>query len=134
MDWIRENTPPDALFAVNTFFWLPTAPHGTDAGYWIPYFSGRQTTAGVMVLSLGTKEYVLDVVEMSRLVEQLEVDDTSLAELQALGVDYVYVGQKGDFSGPGLTATQLDRAESLTLVYQNGGVSILQVQTPDGTD
>jgi hypothetical protein len=134
MDWIRENTPPDALFAVNTFFWLPTAPHGTDAGYWIPYFTGRQTTAGVMVLSLGTKEYVLDVVEVSRLVEQLEVDDTSLAELQALGVDYVYVGQKGDFSGPGLNAARLGQAEDLTLVYENSGVSVLQLQTPDRTN
>jgi hypothetical protein len=52
MDWIRENTPEDAVFAVNTYFWLPRAPHGTDAGYWIPYFTGRKTTAGVMLLSL----------------------------------------------------------------------------------
>lgn len=33
MDWINTNTPSDAVFAVNTWFWLTNAPHGTDAGY-----------------------------------------------------------------------------------------------------
>ena len=37
MDWINQNLPQDAAFAVNTYNWLGT-PHGTDAGYWIPYF------------------------------------------------------------------------------------------------
>lgn len=131
MDWIRENTPADARFAVNTHFWLPRAPHGTDAGYWIPYFTGRRTTAGVMLLSLGAKEYVSSIVEMSRAVERLEIDNTSLAELRALGVDYVYIGQKGDFSGPGLNATQLAQAENVSVLHQNGGVSILQIEPPD---
>jgi hypothetical protein len=131
MDWIRENTPPDALFAVNTYFWLPRAPHGTDAGYWIPYFTGRQTTAGVMLLSLGTKDYRDGVVKMSQAAEQLEVDNTVLAELQALGVDYVYVGRKGDFSGPGLNVTQLAQAQNVSVLYQNGKVSILQIGLMD---
>jgi hypothetical protein len=131
MDWIRENIPPDARFAVNTYFWLPRAPHGTDAGYWIPYFTGRQTTAGVMLLNLGTKDYRNDIVRMSQAAEQLEVDNTVLAELQALGVDYVYVGRKGDFSGPGLNVTQLAQAQNVSVLYQNGKVSILQIGLMD---
>jgi len=131
MDWIRENTPTDALFAVNTHFWLPRAPHGTDAGYWIPYFTGRRTTAGVMLLSLGTEEYKNHIIRMSRAVERLEVDNTALAELQALGVDYVYVGQKGDFSGSGLNVMRLVQAQNVNVLYQNGGVSILQIKPPN---
>jgi hypothetical protein len=127
MDWIRENTPPDAVFAVNTYFWLPTAPHGTDAGYWIPYFTGRKTTLGPMILNLGTGDFVSRVVETSRLVERLETDATALAELQALGVDYVYVGRQGDFSGPGLNAEELRQAEGATPVYESAGVSILRI-------
>jgi hypothetical protein len=130
MDWIRENTPPDAVFAVNTYFWLPTAPHGTDAGYWIPYFAGRKTTLGPMIFHLGSADYVSRVVETSRIVEQLEVRVSALAELQALGVDYVYVGHKGDFSGPGLDAAKLRQAESTTLLYENGGVSVFRVGPP----
>ncbi|MEZ4834263.1 MAG: hypothetical protein R2873_20145 [Caldilineaceae bacterium] len=62
MSWIQSHTEDDALFAVNTYFWTPRAPHGTDAGYWIPYFTGRPTTASVMLLSLADKGYQADVV------------------------------------------------------------------------
>lgn len=130
MDWIRKNTPQDALFAVNTFFWLPTAPHGTDAGYWIPYFTGRQTTASVMLALIQASEYRSNLVEMSQAVEQLEIDNSSLPQLQAMGVDYVYIGEKGDFSGPGLSAARLSLADDVTLVYQDDKVSILQIE-PD---
>lgn len=128
MDWINANTPPDALFAVNTYFWLPNSPHGTDGGYWIPYFTDRRTTVGTMINNLGGGEYLREIVEMSHAVEQLEVDNTSLAELRALGVDYVYIGRGGDFSGPGLNATQLKEAESVRLLYQEGGVFIFQIE------
>lgn len=130
MHWIRQHTPSDALFAVNTHFWLPRSPHGTDAGYWIPYFTGRRTTAGAMLLNLPEQEYVNRVVEMSRAVEQLEVDSKSLTELQQMGVDYIYVGRKGDFSGPGLNPDRLRQARGVDLVYQRGGVSILQLSAP----
>jgi hypothetical protein len=131
MDWIKENTLPDALFAVNTTFWLPTAPHGTDAGYWVPYFTGRHTTAGVMLLSLGGNDYQSRIVELSRLVEQLEDDNAPLTELQAMGVDYVYIGRKGDFSGPGLSAIQLSQSENVKTLYQEDRVYILQIGAPD---
>ena len=68
---------------------------------------------------------------MSRAVERLEDSNASLAELQALGVDYVYIGQKGDFSGPGLNAAQLIQAEGVSVLYQNAGVFILQIKRFD---
>jgi hypothetical protein len=128
MEWIKKNTPADALFAVNTHFWLPNVPHGTDAGYWIPYFTGRQTTVGVMLAFVEATEYRACLVQMSRAVEQLEVDNASLPELQSLGVDYIYIGRMGDFSGPGLNVARLSQAENVALLYQNTGVSILQIR------
>jgi hypothetical protein len=131
MDWIKENTPPDALFAVNTYFWLPRVPHGTDAGYWIPYFTGRQTTAGAILLNLAGSDYESRIVELSRLVEQLEDGNAPLTELQAMGVDYVYIGRRGDFSGPGLSAAQLSQSKNVEMLYQEGGVYILRIGLPD---
>jgi hypothetical protein len=131
MDWIKENTPPDALFAVNTYFWLPKSPHGTDAGYWIPYFTGRQTTVGTMLAFANASEYKTSLVQMSRAVEQLESDNTSLADLREMGVDYVYIGRKGDFSGPGLNVARLIQSQHVQVLYQDGGVSILQIGASD---
>jgi hypothetical protein len=128
MEWIKKHTPLDALFAVNTYFWLPRAPHGADAGYWIPYFTGRQTTAGAMLLSLAEPQYVNRLVAMSQAVERLEVDNAALEQLRMMGVDYVYIGQRGDFSGPGLQIDQLSQARSTRVLYEDGGVSVLKIE------
>ncbi len=125
MEWIKQNTPADALFAVNTFFWLPNAPHGTDAGYWIPYFTGRQTTAGVMLLSLN-KAYQSQITALSQSVEDLETSAANLSTLYQQGVDYIYIGKRGDFSGPGLNADLINSPQA-QLVYQSAGVSILEI-------
>jgi len=130
MEWIRKNTPADALFAVNTYFWLPQSPHGTDAGYWIPYFTKRQTTAGTMLAFVEPTEYGDELVRMSRAVELLETDNTSLVDMHAMGIDYVYIGRKGDFSGPGLSAPQLDQADNVEVLYESSGVTILQIKSP----
>jgi hypothetical protein len=131
MDWIKANTPRDARFAVNTTFWLPRAPHGTDAGYWIPYFTGRQTTAGSMIAGLGGQSYMSNIVEMSRAEERLETDDSALGDLRKLGVDYIYIGQRGDFAGPGLDARHLSQVDGVRVIYQRDGVSIFQISAAD---
>ena len=131
MDWIKANTPRDARFAVNTTFWLPRAPHGTDGGYWIPYFTGRQTTASSMIFGLAAQGYKTDIVAMSRSVKQLETDNAALADLRRLNVNYVYIGPKGNWSGPGLDANRLKKAEGVTLVYQRDSAFIFQIDAMD---
>ncbi len=127
MDWIRANTPPDARFAINTYFWLPRAPHGTDGGYWIPYFTGRQTTASAMLFSEGTPEYREEVYQWSKAAERLTEDAAALDDLRALGVDYVYIGPQGNFSGPALRPTRLSKEPGVERVYQQDGVTILRI-------
>ncbi len=100
MLWIKENVPTDAVFAVNTYFWMPSAPHGADGGYWIPYFAERQTTAGVMINHLGPSEYLEMVIQRSQQVKRLESGDaTALHELRATGVTHIYVGALHPFCG-----------------------------------
>lgn len=128
MAWIRENTPTDAVFAVNTHFWLPRAPHGADGGYWIPYFAERQTTAGVMINNLGSSTYLEMVIRRSQLVERLESGDaTALQELCAKGVTHIYVGARPHFAGDGLSRTMLLQMDALNLVYDQGGVAIFAI-------
>lgn len=127
MNWIRDNTEPDATFAVNTYVWLPTSPHGTDAGYWIPYFAQRHTTAGAMLMSLADPEYRERIVRMSSAEERLVTDNSALQDLYSMGVHYVYIGVRGDFSGPGLNAAQIAQSGQTALVYQSAGVTIFRI-------
>jgi len=127
MNWIRDNTEPNATFAVNTYVWLPTSPHGTDAGYWIPYFAQRHTTAGAMLMSLADPEYRERIIRMSSAEECLVTDNSALQDLYSMGVHYVYIGVRGDFSGPGLNAAQIAQSKQAALVYQRAGVTIFRI-------
>lgn len=128
MEWIKTNTPKSAIFAINTHFWLPKFPHGTDGGYWIPYFTDRRTTAGTMLTSLGPKEYFQQTLSMSQAAEQLAVSpQEGVKELCRLGVRYIYIGPRGDFSGTALNASQLSVIPGLQLSLAENGVSIFNI-------
>jgi hypothetical protein len=127
MDWIKANTPPNAIFAINTGFWFPAVPQGTDAGYWLPYFAERRTTAGTMLSGLGDPKEWHTLLEMSQVAVRLATDDAALDDLRRLGVNYIYIGPKGNFSAPGLEARRLARAPGVQLVYDQAGVAVLRV-------
>jgi len=132
MQWINQNVPSDAVFAVNTYFWLPGAFHGTDAGYWIPYFTGRKTTVGVMLNNLGTREYLSSLTEASHVVSRLASAPTAegIARLWELGVDYIYIGKKGGNSlVDGLDLGALSKLPGVTPVYLDDGIAILQIDS-----
>lgn len=119
MEWIRENTPDDARFAINTHFWLPSVPHGSDAGYWIPYFTNRKTNTGSMLSSLGTQAYRQEVTALSQLTQSLTQDPAATEELARSGVSYVYIGCMGNPFSPPLRADILLTYPQLELVYQD---------------
>ena len=131
--WIEKHTPPSARFAINTTFWLPGFAHGTDGGWWIPYFAGRRVVPGPMITALapGFREWNLAV---AHLIERLSAGDESAAqELMRARIGWVYVGERGDPSGPALDPERLARMESLEPVYRNGRVAIFRLQPPPGS-
>jgi len=134
MEWIRENTTLDARFAVNTYFWFPIVAHGADAGYWIPYFTERDTTSPAMPILAADWNYQLEMLNASRTIEDLvnstsmDTTTTALVMLQEHGVDYIYIGAKGHFKGSGLNAEQLVQHEAITLQYENRGAAILKIE------
>lgn len=130
MDWINQNTSPEAVFGINTYFWLEEAPHGTDGGYWIPYFTNRKTTSGFMLNNLGTYEYRKEIIYRSLAMEAIAQDSNNALELCEQGIDYIFIGEKGDFSGDGLDKTRLIENPLLEIVFENGATSIIQINCP----
>jgi len=125
MTWIKNNTPEDAVFAIHTHFWLPNAVHGSDGGYWIPYFTGRQTTTDTMIASLGPGYDI--VLERSNAVLALYEKDPSVNELCALAVGYVYDGAKGSFDGKSFDINALKNLPGVEMIYDIDGVTILKI-------
>ncbi len=129
LQWIDENVPEEATFAINTYFWLPRAPHGVDAGYWIPYMTGRQiTSAAMLVYGEADKTLTDRFIAESRAAERLESDLGGLDELYEMGVHYIYIGKVGDFSGPGLQPDFLRQSERVKTIYEQDGVTILEIE------
>jgi len=124
MEWITTHVPPDARFAINITFWSPLFPHGTDAGYWIPYFTGRKTTTGSMLFSLGDAAYFDQIVAWGKSVARLP-DPAALVELRQSGVTHIYIGQAGNFGGPGLQLSVLRELPGMRVLYEQEGVAIL---------
>jgi hypothetical protein len=125
MEWIKANTPQNAVFAINTSFPSGIAPYGTDGGYWIPYFTGRKTTTGTMLASLGPTDFVRWITTSSEQVTQLDQNPQAANELCQLGVHYVYIGKKGDPFEEGLKADKIVQASGSTILYQKNGVTII---------
>ncbi|HXF60391.1 MAG TPA: hypothetical protein VNK95_02165 [Caldilineaceae bacterium] len=132
--WIRDHTPPGARFAVNTVFWLPEMPHGADAGYWIPYFTGRQMTAGVMLLNLAAPAYREEVVALSKAAAALAESGSdparagaAVAALRELGVAYVYAGARGNFAGPAFDPDRLAATPGVKIVFRRGRAAVAQL-------
>jgi hypothetical protein len=134
MEWINRNLPQKACFAVNTVFWLPNFPHGTDGGYWLPYFTGRETTAGVMLFTLGSSGYRHKTRDLSRMALRAETDPSALEDLRKQGIEYIYLGKKGNYTGRGLDSGQIQGAGRATLLYDQEGVSILRIEPPKAGD
>ncbi|MGB9799742.1 MAG: hypothetical protein ACPLUL_06585 [Thermanaerothrix sp.] len=96
MEWIKKNVPKDAVFAIDTYLWLGNSPHGIDAGYWIPYYTGRRTTTGTMLFALGNRDYTAKVRKWSYMVSELQQNPKIAQSLCEQGVSYLYLGAKRD--------------------------------------
>ena len=125
MKWIKQNTPKDAVFAVHTYYWLPDSPHGSDAGYFIPYYAERKTTTGTMISSLGPgyEEVMIE----SEVVMSLYSPSPDIDTLCELGVKYIYDGANNPFDGSQFNIPAIEQAENTQIVYQDDGVSIYKI-------
>jgi len=125
MNWIENNTPKDAIFAVHTYYWLPDSPHGSDAGYFIPYYADRETTTSTMISSLGPGYE--EVMVESQAVMSLYSSTPDIAVLCELGVDYLYDGAKNPFDGSQFNVDVIQQTEGVQIIYQDGSVSIYKL-------
>jgi len=125
MDWIKENTSPDAVFLINTRHWQLRAYTGTDGGYWIPQLTGRRTLLPALSYTYGTPDYVQHITNIARTVAQVkDANDPQLQDLlRKEGVTHIYVGARG---GP-LTPAMLLRSSRYRPVYNTGAVWIFEV-------
>ncbi len=120
MEWIRQETPPDAVFLINSHEWMSSVYAGSDGGYWISPLTGRLTWPPTALYGLGDDPYIAHVNE----VAQKAMTGEGLVDLlRANGIRYIYLGRYG---GP-LKPEALAALPELSVVYHQDGVWILEL-------
>lgn len=136
MAWIREHTPADARFLVNSFFaYGGSAIVGSDGGWWLPLLAGRANT--VPPLNYGTEQgpfpnYREWMNELTAQIQEKGIDHPeTVAELRRRSIGYVYIGQQQgrvNYQGPGVLDPEvLLNSRPYRLVYHQDRVWVFEV-------
>jgi hypothetical protein len=124
MTWIRENTPSDAVFLINTRPWMYSIYMGSDGGWWIPLLTDRQVTMPPLIYGYGGRDYAQEVNAFAEAVQEADALDTPAmrARLTAAGVTHIYIGARGGTLHPEMLLGKPD----FSLLYSNDDVWIFK--------
>lgn len=132
MRWIREHTPPQAVFHVNMFpAYGGSLFAGSDGGWWIPLLTGRAST--LPPLTYGSErgeppDLYRQVNELGYALREHPLpSDEGIRLLRARGVTHVYVGAHVGQDAP-IDAAALRHHPAFRLVYERDGVIIFALQ------
>ena len=130
--WIKANIPPDATFLVNsaTIFNADSWFVGTDAGWWLPLLTGRQTTTQHM-MSVVEEEAQPGTKEANNNLTQMAIDGglthpDVISSLDTQGISHIYIGQRGKNILGTAVSTLID-STVYKPIYHEDGVWILEI-------
>ncbi len=125
LDWIRESTPPDARFFINTTYWLEGTYRGVDAGGWILPYTGRWAIVPTVFYAYGTHVDSIRQIQnwSERASEISSCDETFWGLSEDADLNYVYLHR--DVGN--LLPQHLEDCEGLTHIFQNASVGIYEI-------
>jgi hypothetical protein len=133
--WIKENTPPEARFLVNSFFaYNNTVTAGSDGGWWLPYLAERQST--LPPLTYGVERgpipnYIRWTNQVTAAIQERGLDDPQVLDLlRERQVTHVYIGQQGGMvnsGGPLIPLGTLLESPHFRPVYHQDRVWIFEL-------
>jgi hypothetical protein len=95
MAWIEDNVSKDALFYIKPHFWIPYSAHGLDAGYWIPYLTGRETVIPPQIYgSDGSSDYILSIYHRLQDLLAQESPAQFWSAARTYGITHLYIGER----------------------------------------
>jgi hypothetical protein len=125
LQWVKENTPPDSVFLVNGWLWLPRIWASPDGGAWLWPLAGRQSTLPPLDYAYQA-DWLAEVSEFNETAASVfagEVDSPeALALLRRAGVTHVFIGARGGTLKPEAFAA----SDRYRLLYSNGGAWVFE--------
>lgn len=125
LDWVKENTPEDARFYINTAYWQTDIYRGMDGGGWLLPYTGRWALVPTVFYGFSPDlEQVRELLDLGMTAS--EINDCSeefwrLIDNAALSWIYLHQGQ-GTLQPDTLLA-----CENISVAYKNDRVWIFQI-------
>jgi hypothetical protein len=139
--WMRDHTPQNARFLVNSFFaYNDTLVVGSDGGWWLPLLAGRKTSLPPITYGFEAGQAAGQSLEATNLLAQeIQAKGVTHPDVLALlaerGISYVYIGQRQgrvNYSGPSVLDPRLLIADAhFKVVYHQDRVWIFEIVPAD---
>ncbi len=133
LSWIQENVDEDAQFLVNTFLAFNNRiAAGTDAGWWLPYYTRRSSNLPPMLYSVER----LSVEDNREKVRQIVIDVNESAgdplslrsTLCEYSISHIYLGDRQGLVGVGVTPliepAWLQDNPDFDLLFESGAAQV----------
>ena len=125
LDWVKENTPEDARFFINTTYWQTDIYRGVDGGGWLLPYTGRWALVPTVFYTFSP-----DLAQVSGLLglgksasEIISCSPQFWQLIESADIDWLYIHQ-----GQGaLQPNALLACEQIFLAYENDQVWIFHI-------
>jgi len=126
LNWIRENTPEDARFYINTTHWQSGVYRGVDGGGWILPYTGRWAIVPTIFYGFSPdKEQNQQIREWGEAASEISTCSEEFWRIvEEADLDYVYIREGiGSLQEEGLAG-----CEGVESVYEDSTVRIWQLR------
>ena len=136
MDWIRENTPTEASFLVNSFFaYNDSLVVGSDGGWWLPILAKRKTSLPPITYGFEEGSGATNLIEtnnFNREIQDMGITNPDIISLlEKHGIRYIYIGQRQgivNYMGPKILDPQLINNDlSFKAIFHQDRVWIFEI-------
>lgn len=127
LEWIKENTPPEARFYINGSAWQGNVYRGVDGGSWLLPYTGRFSLVPPISYSWGAADYVQQVTGWAKRSTEIKGCNPDFWDLvREANLTHVYLRQGKGSLQPDILAT----CQRLRKIYQQDGVFIYEILLP----
>lgn len=125
LQWVAENTPSDAVFAVNSWRWLGNTWSGADGGAWLVplvHRASKTPPADYEYNADLTRQVVAFNEQLSTITDWRDPANTDW--LKSQGVTHIFIGTRGGTLDP----AALMENPSAELLYHQGGAFVFALR------
>ena len=119
-DWIKNNTPPDALFQVDPIV------RAVDGWAYLPAFAERRMAIGLPISMVPLAKYQEGSEAITRMFDEAPL--AAYERASRARVDYVLIGPHERQSHPGVEERFNSISNLMPLAWKNGTISIYEVR------